>query len=535
LIHNFKNENFKYLLTATKYPNIDELKAYITEFFKPKNEKRIKKKALPILNAFISNEKNNKEMDKLTYIETINDFVNTFSEINWNIISRQNSENDEIRKYLNRTENQQEISPLEIQFNEFAKVYNEITHVQPFNISPNLPVKVILNDEKNKSPIYRIYENLIEIQNKFLSEVIRQYDKMESKEKEDIIIKKIISQINQEIPIQQATKSDIISFKFKNNTILSFEEIFSFYSLKNIFNKNDDKIDYSKYSNFKFKLNMIEKELINIILTGKKMFSKKQITYKFYLDEVEDKTKKFNEFTKLYDFEEISEEEKKILSQQIEDDIYLKRIFLQNLEILINYLIQENKYQGKQSISDIKFASNLYLNQNFIQIFKNNTTLTINKLVSLYDYMEQLLWRFIANKYINLKFNESYLPSNIRDKIDNFIHEENKRELKNEMLVSLLIKFICRYLINASEEILSKDLFGTIKEINSNLSIGVQKDLLKLKEELGISVKYAMGLIYYLEERIKYKIKINKINNEIQDNLTQEEVEDDEDSEERGL
>ena len=37
-----------------------------------------------------------------------------------------------------------------------------------------------------------------------------------------------------------------------------------------------------------------------------------------------------------------------------------------NLEILINYLIKDNKYQGKQSISVIKFHSNLYLNQDFI-------------------------------------------------------------------------------------------------------------------------------------------------------------------------
>ena len=511
---NFKNENFKYLLTATKYPNIDELKSYIDVFFKPKNENKIKKKALPILNAFISNEKNNKEMDKLSHIETLNDFINTFSEINWNLISRQKSENDEIKNYLNRKEGQQEKSPLEIQFDEFAKSYNQITHVEPFNITSDQPVKTILNDEKNKSQIYKIYEKLIEIQNKFLNEVIQQYDKMESKEKEDIIIKNIISQIKQEIPIQQATKSDIFSFEVRNNIILSFEELFSFYSLKHIFNKKDDKIDYSKYSNLKFKLNMIEKELINIILTGKKMFSEKQITYKFYLDEVEEKSKKFNKFTKLYDFEEISEEDKIILSKQIEDDMNLKKIFLQNLEILINYLIKENKYQGKQSISDIKFASNLYLNQNFIQIFKNYTNLTINKLVSIYDYMEQLLWKFIANRYINSKFiGSGFFSKQIHmDEINNFIDEENKRELKNEMLVSLLIKFICRYLPNASEEILSKDLFGTIQEINPNLSEGVRKDLLKLKEKLGAGIIYAKEITDYLEQKVKIKIKNNQQN-----------------------
>lgn len=82
--------------------------------------------------------------------------------------------------------------------------------------------------------------------------------------------------------------------------------------MKNIFNDKNDKIDYSKYSDIKFKLNMIEKELVNIILTGRKLFSQKQITYKFYLDpyEVEEKTKKFEKFTELYDRENLSDEEK---------------------------------------------------------------------------------------------------------------------------------------------------------------------------------------------------------------------------------
>ena len=531
---NFKNGNLKYLLTATKYPNFDELKNYIKEF------SLHKKKSFPILYAFISNEKNNKEINKLSYIETLNDFINTFSETNWNLISRQKSENDEIGNYLNRTGCEYAKSPIEMKFDEFAKAYNEITHVAPFNITSDHPVKIILNDEKYRSSIYRIYENLIEIQNKLLYEVIQQYDKMESKEMEDY--RNIISQIEQKIPIQLATKSDIFSFEIKNNNILSFEELFSFYTLKHIFNEKDDKIDYSKYSNIEFKLNMIEKELLNIILTGKKMFSKKQITYKFYLDEkFEVITKQLNKFTKLYDFEEISEEDKIILSKQIEDDMNLKKIFLQNLEILINYLIKENKYQGKQSISDIKFASNLYLNQNFIQIFKNHTTLTINKLVSIYEYMEKMLWEFIADRYINKKFIGPYLASRIRDQINNFINEENKRELKNEMLLSLLIKFICRYLPNASEEILSKDLFGTIQEINPNLSEGVKKDLLKLKEELNIKVIYAKELTYYLNQRI-YRVNnrnqyldrngYNQKEKELNDS---DEVYDEEEEEERDL
>ena len=504
---NFKNENLKYLLTATKYPNINELKKYIKEIFKTKQ------KPLPILKAFIFNEKNNKEINKLQYIETINDFINTFAEMNWNLISRQKSENEEIKSYLNiKEENDKEKSPLELQFENFKNAYNEITHVEPFNLTSDQPVQIILNDDKTKTQIYKIYEHLIDIQNKFLKKAIEEYEKLKDNEKQDIIIKNAIEQIKKEIKIQQATKTEIFSFDVKSNIILSFEELFSFYSVKNIFDKKNDKIDYSKYSNLKFKLGMIEKELISIILTGKKLFSKEQMTYKFYLDpnEKEEKTKKFEKFNELYDTEQLTEEDKKILAKQIEDDSNLKKIFLQNLEILISYLIKENKYQGRQSIADIKFHTNLYLNQTFILIFKNFNNLTINKLIPIYEYMEELLWKFIANRYINKEYIGSGFVSKYQNKIDDFIENENKRELKNEMLISLLIKFICRYLPNANKEMKDKDLFGTLQEKNSNLSQGIQNELINLKKELGAGVIYANELTDYLVGRVRRNKETHK-------------------------
>ena len=93
---------------------------------------------------------------------------------------------------------------------------------------------------------------------------------------------------------------------------------------------------------------MIEKELLNIVLTGRKVISKKQITYKLYLDpyEIEEKTKKFEKFN-----EEIVE-----LKRQLPN---IKKIILPNLELLIFYLIHENKYIGTQKINQIKFHSNL--------------------------------------------------------------------------------------------------------------------------------------------------------------------------------
>ena len=190
-------------------------------------------------------------------------------------------------------------------------------------ITKDQPVKYILNDDKIKgkeTPINKVYSHLIDIQNQFLNKIIDEYNKNKDALNENIIIKNAIDQIQKDKPIQLCTKADIFSFNVSNNIILSFEELFSFYSLKNIFKGDDNKIDYSKYSEIKFKLNMIEKELVNIILTGRKLFSQKQITYKFYLDpyEVEEKTKKFEKFTELYERENLTDDEKSELKIQVQ-------------------------------------------------------------------------------------------------------------------------------------------------------------------------------------------------------------------------
>ena len=398
------------------------------------------------------------------------------------------------------------------------------------------PVKTILNDEKEKTPIYLLYSHLIEIQNDFLKKVVEEF-KITKEDNEDIIIKNAIEQIKKEIPIQAATRADIFEFNVKNNIILSFEELFSFYSIKDIFNKSDNKINYSNYSNIKYKLSSIEKELINIILTGKKLFSEEQITYQFYLDpyKVEEKTKKFEDFTDKYDRENLTENEKELIFSSIEN---LKKIILPNLEILINYLLNQNNYQPKEIISDIKFNTNLYLNQDFLRFFEKFKFITINKLISLYECLEEKLWETISDRYINKSFHCTGAVEKVKKEINNYIKDENSRELKNDILISLLIKFICRYLPYSSKEIENlenKDLFKTIIEKNTYLSNNIQKELLELSKLWGIEVKNAIDLTKRLvsmvhTENIKVTPKLNEsIISESSQNLNEENNENDED------
>ena len=499
----FKNENLKYLLTAAQYPTIDELKKSIELY---------RKKSLPILNAFISLDSKDSNINKLSHIEIINDFVNSFAEENSNLISRRASESDRISFYLEEIRRNSALigdgkSLLDIQFKKFCDSYEEIRNSGPLKITEDQPVKNILNDNKIKgqeTAVNKLYCHLIDIQNQYLNKIIDDYNKNKNENQENIIIKNAVEQIQKEKPIQLCTKADIFSFNVSNNIILSFDELYSFYSLKNIFNAKNEKIDYSKYSEIKFKLNMIEKELVNIILTGKKRFSQKQITYKFYLDpyEVEEKTKKFEKFTELYDRENLTDEEKNELKTQIRN---LEKIILPNLEILIFHLIQENKYQGTQKINEIKFHSNLYLDKKFIQLFNDSNKFTINKLVSIYEYTEEQLWEFIADRYINEEFKEDTYSSKFKDKLKEFYDNESQRELKNDMLASLLIKFVCRYLPYERKESKSRDLFEMIREKNINLPEKIQKELEVMKNTFGANLSDAINITGYFVQKKNLK------------------------------
>ncbi len=249
------------------------------------------------------------------------------------------------------------------------------------------------------------------------------------------------------------------------------------------------------------------------------MFSDEQITYKFYLDpyEVEEKTLKFKKFTELYEREDLNDNEKEEIAIGIEN---IKRIILPNLEILINYLLKQNNYQSKQSISDIKLHSNLFLNKDFIHFFSIYKYITINKLVSLYEFLEEELWENISDRYVNQCFHCTGNLEKIKTEINKFIKEENKRELKNDMLISLLIKYICRYLPYASKEMENRDLFQTIQEKNSYLQDNIKKELDELSKNWGIQLKNTIDFTKRIVSIIKSEH--NKVTQKVNESLLSE-------------
>ena len=257
-------------------------------------------------------------------------------------------------------------------------------------------------------------------------------------------------------------------------------------------------------------MNSIEKELVNIVLKGKKLFSKKQLTYKFYLDPYQDEeiTKKFERFTQIYGRKNIIADEKIYLVEQISNNFNLKKIILPNLETLINYLIQENKYQGTYKINQIKINSNLYLDHKFISLICSNK-FTINKLITIYEFLEEQLWKFIADLYINKEFKDFFFCVRNKKILDDFYENENNRELKNDMLTLLLIKFVCRTLPNEPKESQSRNLFAMIKEKNMNLPKPILEELDEMKNYIGPTLKYVIEITLYFVWRKKQSLLLS--------------------------
>ena len=100
--------------------------------------------------------------------------------------------------------------------------------------------------------------------------------------------------------------------------------------------------------------------------------------------------------------------------------------------------------------------------------------------------------------------------------MDNYYENESNRELKNDMLTSLLIKFICRTLPNEPKESQTRDLFEMIKEKNMKLPKQILKELDEMKNIMVVLLSDVIDItLYFVKQKKLSQRKDNNMKNSL--------------------
>ena len=401
------------------------------------------------------------------------------------------------------------------------------------------------------------YQHLIEWQNLFINEII-------SKNEMKGILNSYVSQLEQEINIEDATSDEIINIDDK--TYQTFNELISKSSMRNIFSE-DDKINYKNYNDIKYNLDFIEEEMGKLILPGIKKFKNDKIKFITYLFEGlrGGNSTVLVDYNAKYNQRDLTDDEKDSLSDLLKNNNskFYNDVFA-SLQILMNEILKEN-YNKNYLIYKVieSLPKYIILNEELVKLFKSKyeynpeeQAFTINTLVSIFEYFEALCWKEMQK---NILFDYKLeLSEDIKNYINEYFNKLTEDKLINkEKFTNALRRLISRSLAGSrqdidikseaalklymtredlwSKEIVDNILFdGEIDQIcKDNITIGHCFNLYNLLD--GDSI--LNSLIYRAKENNKISdpnnIKYDQNDNQDgEDNQNENDDEDNEDDEE---
>ena len=404
--------------------------------------------------------KSKKLKNELTFI------IDSYNEIN----NEQINEKDFIKEY---------IDPFIASWDKIKNksVQYKCRTLKPLDLDIEKTVYYFLIDDGDKEggmALASAYQHFIEWQNIFINQII-------SKNKMSGILNSYISQLEQEINIQDASPEEIINIDDGIYKILN--ELISNSSMRNIFGSEKNKINYKNYNDIEYNYDYIEEELAKLILPGLKKFKNENIKFVTYLYEGfrGGNTSLLIDYKNKYIQRELSEEEKNSINKIIENNNnskFYKEIFA-SLQILMNQIVKEN-YNEKYLIN--KIINNLpkyfILKVELKELFKsksyeeeNNKNFTVDSLVSIFEYFEDLCWNEIKKNV--LPDYQLELSEKLKNNILLYFNENNKKDKtiinKNNFTLAL-------------RKLISRSIAGTRQEVD--IKYDAQLKLYIIREDL---------------------------------------------------
>ena len=298
------------------------------------------------------------------------------------------------------------------------------------------------------------YQNYIDWQNQFINEIL-------AKNGQSGVLNSYVSQIEQEVEVEDATKEEILNLD--ESIYKKLNELMIIYSMRNIFGDKNE-IDYRKYNDIAYNFEFIEEELGRIILPGIKKFKNDKIRFVTYLFEGfrGGNSTVLVDYNTKYNQRELTEEEKESLNELLKENNnsqFYNDVFA-SLQILMNEIIKEN-YDQNHLIYNIieKLPNYIVLNEEFDKLIKNriynnpeDKCFTVNSLVSIFEYFEALCWKEMK-KNILLDY-KLELPEDTKQKIIEYFNKLTEDKIINKKnFTTALRRLISRSIAGSRQEI----------------------------------------------------------------------------------
>ena len=460
-----------------KYYSVSNI-VNINTFIKKFNSSEENKKIYALINILINkDEKTTINAIKIKSLENINNLVNLLLNIYSYKISREDGKKKILKDELEYIRDKyNEMNPIKIDkeeeiiidyINPFIKSWDIIKQQsikykcrdlgKPKEMKLEDALCYFLVDDGDKDGgmfLASAYQNYIDWQNQFINVVI-------AKNSMNGILNSYVSQLEQEIDVEDASKEDILNLD--ESIFKKLNELILMYSMRNIFIKENE-IDYLKYNDIDYNYDFIEEELGRILLPGIKKFKNDKIKFITYLFEGfrGGNSTILVDYNTKYIQRELTEDEKESLSELLKENNnsqFYNDIFA-SLQILMNEIIKEN-YDQNHLIYNIieKLPNYIILNKEFDKLIKNkiynnpeDKSFTVNALVSIFEYFEALCWKEMR-KNILLDY-KLELPEDIQKNIIDYFNKLTEDKIINKKnFTTALRRLISRSLAGSRQEI----------------------------------------------------------------------------------
>ena len=331
----------------------------------------------------------------------------------------------------------------------YATKYGCRDEMPPIDLDENKSIAYFLNDngEIGKGMyIAAAYQTFIELQNSFLDKVIEPL-------RQNGILHHYVKNMEKTIDVQKAKNNEVLNFDKADE---SFMEIIYENSKRNIFRDNNQ-VNYMNYKQFIYDFDSIEKNLGEIILSGKMKFNGhenlKFVTYSFEGFRGS-KSSVLSDFSAKYNQKALSLENKQIIYDSIKDKLKeendeLSKILF-SIQLLIYYLTQV-RYKEDDEINTILEGLPEYvtLSPECIDFFKNQK-LKVEDITEVYSYIELLCFQpIIAN------LRDYYKKPIEEEKSKNILklfEDKTFKVITKVHLASACRKLISRYLVSTRDD-----------------------------------------------------------------------------------